>query len=182
MKTLIFFMVLLLCSEYSQAQTIELAEARINFQSVTQIDKNSFSVALREKYAGDFEKDPVKFVEKNFDIKQIISQVENKYKGYDSYLGIFRSRKGELICEFDNTGDILSSTLKFKNIFLPRGIRHQLYLEHQGWTMIRNVRAASMKRGIVKKDAYYITLKNGKQTKKLKIDAQKDIPTTVVTN
>lgn len=178
MKTLIFSFVLVLCAGFSQAQIIELEEARLSFSPVSLNDENSYSVEVLENYVGEFEKDPLAFMKNNFDIKEFIANVQSE--NYESYLVSFRSRKGELRAEFDKVGTLLNTNLKFKNILLPRDIRNQLYVEHKGWTMVKNVHIASSLKGVVNKDLYRITMVNGKQKKNLKIDSRKDIRTAMV--
>ena len=178
MKTLIFSIALVLCAGFSQAQIIELDEARVSFSPVSLIDENSFSVTVRENYAGEFEKDPLAFMKNNFDIREFISQLQGE--DYESYLVSFRSRKGELRAEFDKVGNLLATNLRFENIALPLDICHLLYREHKGWTMVKNVHIARSKKDVVNKDLYRITMRTGKEKKNLKIDARKDIRTAMV--
>lgn len=178
MKTLIISIALVLVAGISQAQIIELEEARVSFSPVSLIDENSFSVTVRENYTGEFEKDPLAFMKNNFDIREFISQLQGK--DYESYLVSFRSRKGELQAEFDKVGNLLSTNQRFENIALPLDICHQLYREHKGWTMVKNVHIASSKKDVVNKDLYRITMRNGKEKKNLKIDARNDIRTAMV--
>ena len=90
MKTLIISIALVLVAGISQAQIIELDEARVSFSPVSVIDENSFSVSILENYAGEFEKDPLAFMKNNFDILEFISQLPGD--DYESYLVSFRSR------------------------------------------------------------------------------------------
>lgn len=178
MKTLIISIALVLVAGISQAQIIELEEARVSFSPVSVIDENSFSVTIEENYAGEFQKDPLAFMKNNFDIMEFISQLPGD--DYESYLVSFRSRKGELRAEFDKVGNLLSTNQRFENISLPLDVCHQLYREQKGWTMVKNVHIASSKKDAVIKDFYRITMRNGKEKKNLKIDARKDIRTAVV--
>lgn len=187
MKTLIFSIVLVLCAGFIQAQNtesqrqiIELDEARIFFSPVSLNEENSYSIAVLENYSGEFEKNPLAFMKKNFNIWEFISQVQDE--DYDSYLVSIRSRKGELQAEFDKVGNLLNTNQRFENILLPRDIRVQLYQDHKGWTMVKNVHVARSWKGIVNKNLYRITLQNGKEKKNLKIDARKDIRTALVSN
>ena len=178
MKTLIFSIVFVVCAGISQAQIIELGEARVSFSPVSLIDENSFSVTVIENYVGEFEKDPLAFMKNNFDIRELISQV--KGEDYESYLVSFRSKKGELQAEFDKVGNLLGTNLRFEDILLPLDICHQLYREHKGWAMVKNVHIASSRKDIVNKDFYRITMRNGKEKKNLKIDARRDIRNAMV--
>lgn len=181
MKTLIFSFLLVLCAGFSQAQINELEEARISFgPEYLNYDNNHYRLDVLESYVGEFEKDPLAFMKNNFDIREFISQVQNE--DIESYLVSFRSRKGELRAEFDKAGTLLTTNSKFKNILLPRDICHQLYRDHKGWAMVKNVHIARSRNGMVKKDLYRITLKNGKEKKNLKIDARKDFRPAMASN
>ncbi len=180
MKTLIFSIVLVLCAGYSQAQITDLEEVRLSISPVDLNVANSFKVTIPENYVGEFEKDPLAFMKNNFDIREFISQVQSE--DYETYLVSFRSRKGELRAEFDKVGDLLSTNQRFENILLPMDICHQLYREHKGWAMVKNAHIARSRNGVVNKDLYHITLMNGKEKKKLKIDARKDIRNAMVSN
>lgn len=171
MKTLVFSFVLALCAGFGQAQITQLDEARLTYNPETLNAANHFKVTVLENYAGEFEKDPLAFMENNFDILDLISQV--KSGDYETYLVSFRSRKGEFRARFDKVGDLLDTNLKFKNILLPMDLCHQLYRDHKGWAMVKNVHIARNKNGVVKKDFYRITMKNGKEKKNLKIHARK---------
>lgn len=180
MKTLIFSIVLVLCAGFSQAQIIELEEARLSYNPVALDAANSFKVTVNENYIGEFEKDPLAFMKNNFDIQEFISQVESE--DYDYYLVSFRSRKGELRAEFDKVGNLLNTNQRFENILLPNDICHQLYRDHKGWEMVKNIHIGRSRNGVVNKDLYRITMMNGKQKKNLKIDAQKDNRTAMASN
>ena len=180
MKTLIFSIVLVLCAGFSQAQIIQLEETRVSYSPVSLYNGNQYSVTVLEDYVGEFEKDPLAFMKNNFDIEEFISQVQNE--DYEYFLVSFRSRKGELEAKFDKVGDLLNTNLKFTNILLPREINHQLYRDHKGWAMVKNVHIARTSKGDVKKDLYRITLKKGNQKKNLKIDALEDMGMAMVSN
>lgn len=152
-------------------KVIELNEAQVNFNPITSISAkgNSFSVKIKETAQGEFEKDPLAFMDKYFDINQVIDEIGNKR--HQSYQVSFRSRKGEMNAEFDNKGNLLSTYLKFSNVLVPYELKHQLYRDYKGWAMIKNQHIAKGRNGKVKSDFYRITMKNGNKKKNLKIDS-----------
>src|SRR5690606_2810673 len=138
---------------YSQ-EVIELNEAQVNYNPVTAIagKGNSFSVKIKEAAQGEFEKDPLSFMDKYFDINQVINEIGNKK--YQSYQVTFRSRKGQMNAEFDNKGNLLSTYLKFTNVLIPYELKNQLYKDYKGWAMIKNQHIAKGKNGEVNSDFY----------------------------
>ncbi len=54
---------------------------------------------------------------------------------------------------------------------MPQPVMQQLYLDNEGWSVVKNVHIAYGKNGKIDKSFYKVTLKNGKQERKVKIDA-----------
>lgn len=173
MKTLAISLVLVLAAAVSHAQgIIELNETRVDysplFSEMTQ-QGNLYYMKVKEKHVREFEKDPLTFLDKNFNAKQFIALVKDK--DYDSYQVNFKSKKGDLRAEYDKTGNLEYVFHKFKNIAMPNPVMQKLYMENEGWSVIKNVHIAYGKKGNIDKSFYKVTLKNGKQERKVKIDA-----------
>lgn len=172
MKTLFIYLVLVIWAGVSQAQEItELKEAKVGFAPLSSEvirDGNQFSFIVKESYAGDFEANPLAFMEANFDIHNFITVL--KGEKFDSFQVTFSSKKGHLLADFDKHGNLGTTSERFKNIFLPASLREQLYKDHKGWKMVKNVRVTRGENGMVDKEFYRITLRNGDQRKTLKID------------
>lgn len=173
MRTLVIYLVLVIWAGVMQAQEItELKEAKVGFaplsSEVTQ-DGDSYSFKVNEAYAGEFENDAIGFMNAYFDIDNFIASVEDK--DYIAYQVSFVSKKGQLVADFDDEGKLKQTSQRFKNILLPADLREELYRDHPGWTMIKNVRTGHGKNGLLEKDMYRIKLKNGNSRKTIKIDA-----------
>lgn len=172
MEKLVIFVALALSAVICNAQeVIELKEAKVEFSPVSQISTNSgnsFSVNIKENYSGEFENDPLTFAKNHFDIKEVISELG--VNAYNNYEVSFISKKGELKVNFDRKGKQTGSSMRFENIIVPSQLRHQLYRDFQGWTMVRSLHIASESNGRFQKDYYKVTMKKGNQTKKLKIN------------
>ena len=172
MKTLIFSLVMLLAGTIQAQEFTELKEAKVGFaplSSNVEREGNSFTFRINEGYKGEFEKDPLAFMEANFDIQNFISQV--KHEEYDSYEVSFVSGKGILKADFNKDGDLVKSSSRFKNIVLPEKLRDQLYRDHKGWAMTKNIHITAGRDGIVNKDYYKIKLENGKDRKRITLQA-----------
>ncbi len=172
MKTLFIYLVLVIWAGVSQAQEItELKEAKVGFAPLSSEvirDGNNYSFNVKETYTGEFEANPLAFMEAYFDIHNFIDEVRDEE--YDGYQVTFRSKKGRLQADFDERGNLQATSERFKNILLPANIREQLYREHKGWEMVKNIRMTRGENGLVNKEMYRIKLKNGTQRKILKID------------
>ncbi|GAB2771391.1 hypothetical protein [Salinimicrobium soli] len=184
MKTLVMYVVLLFWAGVSQAQEIEeLKEAKVGFAPLSSEvvrDGDSYSFKVNETYQGQFEKDPIAFMETYFDIGNFISSV--KGEEYDSYLVTLRSKKGNLKADFDKEGNLVRTSERFKDILLPEELRDQLLKDHEGWTMVKNVHVSTARDGIVNKDLYRIKLEKGDQRKNVKIDMTAAEGSIVVSN
>lgn len=172
MKKHIIILVLTLMAATTQAQNlIELKETTLNYNPLTyEIVEhgNNFAVKIRENSIGEFEKNPMAFMQKNFNIHQFLNEIGNR--GYDSYHVVFKSRKGALNAEYDNEGSLLSANFKFTNVLIPYELQRKLYQDYKGWEMIKNHHIAVEKEGIEKIDFYRVKMKNGNKTKNLRFD------------
>ena len=172
MKTLIVSILLVLSLAVSQAQEVTiLDEARIVFAPIdtdVSTDGDSFVYEIDEEYSGEFAENPIAFMNANFNIHEFIEQTEDK--NYDSYLVTFRSTNGLLVADFDKKGNLVQTSQNFKNVKLPLDIRSELYDTHKGWTMVKNKYRATTKGEIIDKEVYRVSLVNGKDKQKLKID------------
>lgn len=175
MKTLIISLVLVLAAAVTQAQgVIELNETRVDynplFSEMTQRG-NLYIMKVSENYKGGFEKDPMTFLNKNFDIKEFISFVKDNNQEYDSYEVNFTSNKGALKAKYDQFGNLEYITHRFRDITLPHALTQKIFLENEGWSVVKNMHVGSGKNGKIDKAQYIVTMENGKKKKNIKIDA-----------
>ncbi|WP_026934793.1 hypothetical protein [Christiangramia echinicola] len=171
MKTLIFSLLLIAVTTFSQAQEItQLEEAKVGFApldaKITR-DGDSFSYKVNEAYTGAFSKDAIGFMKANFDIKNFIAEYG---KDYVSYEVTFTSSNGYLSADFDQDGNLVKTFQKFKDIVLPLDIRREVYMANKGWTMTQNKYVASGRGDLIEKEIYKIKLENGNQKRTMKID------------
>ena len=184
MKTLFIFLAFFVGTATASAQeVIELKEAKVDFipmaSEFTQ-DGNKFTFALKESYHGEFEKDPLAFMNQNIDMERFLDLVKDKK--YSQYQVKLKSSKGTLQADFDRNGKLRSTTERFEDIAVPRELMAQLLRDHQGWTMVKNIHVTKGEKGRVAKEFYKIKLENGKQSKKIKIDVDNDNLDEVASN
>lgn len=173
MKTLVIFLVLAMAAVMSNAQgLIELKEARVEFNpldnQVSQVG-NRFSYTVKEKYSGEFQKDPLAFVKQHFDVNQFIEEVSDK--GYSSYEVSFKTNKGDLLAKYNSNGELLNTFQKFENVAMPNAVYHQIYRENLGWSMVKNQHIKKEKDGVINQNFYKVTMKKGNKKRNLKLEA-----------
>ncbi len=158
----------------TQAQhVIELQEAILIAPNSTQISsqEDNFTFTVTEKYGQEFSKDPIAFQRRNFNILEYI----NHFKGrdYNTFYVILKSSNGLLKVQYDKNGKLLRNSQWFSDVELPGKIMRQLQKEHNGWVMTQNKSFSKGKGAMTQKIVYRIKLKNGDETRRIKI---KSIP------
>jgi hypothetical protein len=108
-------------------------------------------------------------MEAYFDINAFIEAVGKD--DYDSYDVSFVSKKGILKAIFDRDGKLVRSSSRFKNIRLPEKLRSQLYRDHKGWAMTKNIHITRGSKEILGKNYYKVKLENGNDRKKVIFEA-----------
>ena len=128
---------------------------------------NDVTILVSESAAGEFKKDPLLFVQKNFDAKRFI--LENELRKIDFFTVSFRSTSGYVNAKFDETGAITSTYQKFRDIIMPVEINREVFRDNHGWTMVSNEPVTKTKGTETIKDVYKVKLKNGNKTKNLRL-------------
>lgn len=152
----------------AQAQkVIQLDAANLEYTPEKLIpapDESGLFLLVKENYRNEFISNPIRFIENNFDISMVdisnFEEVEVK----------FSSSKGYLKATYNNEGKLLRTYQHFEDIVLPLAIRTQVFSENLGWTMVGNKYTAKGKENRINKELYKIKLKNGKQSKRVKIE------------
>lgn len=183
MKTLIFSFLLLAVTAFTQAQEIQLEEARVGFAPIDAKitkDADAYSYRINENYAGQFMKDPIAFMKENFDINNFMAEVANEK--YDSYQVTFKSGQGLLKAHYNKNGELVRTFQKFENIVLPLDVRREVYNTTKGWTMIENKYIASGNSDLIEKEVYKVKLEKGNKTQTIKLDGRSLGRTSVASN
>ncbi len=172
MKNLGIFLALTFWAVVTNAQQVTvLDEAKVGFAPISSEvtgDGDRYSFTVNESYYREFEMDPLAFMDNYFNIDNFIDEVKDK--GFDSYEVSFKSSKGSLRASFDKDGNLGKTKQRFVNILLPEELRHQLYRDHKGWTMVKNVHIARGESGAIARSFYKIKLEKDGNKKRIKID------------
>ena len=132
--------------------------------------KSVIAISLKEQHEGEFSKDPVTFMVNNVDASKILEELQGE--GALGFMVIFKTRKGQLIGNYDALGRMQSYSMNFKNIALPSDIVWKLYDEHRGWQMVENTRIVKRGNTPKSKETYKVVMKNGKSKKNLKFESE----------
>lgn len=167
----VFFCAALLISLVMKAQQIQLEEAEVLYKpQVTEVKSNysgsTYEVKVYEKVKGDFHRDPVSFMKKNLEMKNLIPMFNESDQ---SFTVNFNSNKGRLIASFNEKGELLSTSQNFENVALPLNLHRELYRNYPGWKMISNKYVAIGNSTSVEKQEFHIKLKKGKLTKNISL-------------
>lgn len=170
MKPMMILLLILCWIGNAEAQVVtQLEEAKVTYSPevsvVTDLDNVEFKV--KEKYAGHFAENPIRFMQENFDIAELLSAIDTE--DFEEIQVSFVNRKGYLKATFDKDGYLLATSQQFKDIALPRDVREQLYNENKGWSMTKNKYVASGKGSMIQKEKYRIRLNNGDKNKNITI-------------
>ena len=170
---LLFFVVSVNAQEVTKLKTTTVTFEPFVTDVISFVDNNAFMV--KESYAGEFSKNPIKFMNENFDIQNFISYLDQKKStdlqksNFESYQVTFSSNKGYLEAKFSKDGELTGTAQNFKNILVPLNVRRELYTNYKGWNMVKNTYTASGKSDQIDKELYRIKLKNGNKSQIVKI-------------
>jgi len=184
MKAIMYYLFVLSCifSVQAQEEVIELDPANLNYFETAFIKTglNEYQFKINEEYAGQFSINPIEYVKTNFDINQFIAAIDNE--DYDSYEVNFRSSKGFLNASYDKEGNLVSTFQQFKNIYVPKDIRDDLYANYKGWSMVKNKYVASGKLDRIDRAVFKIRLERGKEHQNIKITPKARMNSGVASN
>jgi len=158
MKKPILIILLLALSSQVYSQVTELKEVLItavNYKYLNSVDSEDTDVSvqlLEEKVAMHNLKDSDLYDD-----------------DYDTYHITFFIPDGKILAAYDKDGKLIRTIEKFKNVKLPMKVRDAIAKRYPNWRMVEDVYRVNYHKGAVKKQ-YKVTLKNGDETLKAKLD------------
>ena len=166
------FLLAFIATGHSQ---IVLDEAKVDYKKASmKLDPSSQTLVIQipEKKVGEFGKDPLVFMKKNFDVKKFMEDnSDQKFTGFDVN---FVSTKGQLLARFSGEGELISSQQKFKNARLPHDVQLELAQLYNG-AIIKKTRSFAHSKGwVIDKQYYKIKLDDGERTRRVRIDRNAD--------
>ena len=170
MRNLIFCLFLIGGMSIGHSQIV-LKEAKVDYNRASmQVDPVTKSVQLEipETYVGEFQEDPLSFIQENFSIQQLV-EANRKFK-FDSYDVYFTSRKGKVLAKFDKNGELISSYHRFKNVELPEDVKMQILQNYKNSKVVNNRHILSTRNLLIDKEFYKVKIQDGNKTKRLRIE------------
>lgn len=172
MKKLILLLLFVAFLSQGQAQVIMLDELTLKSNpSLLKLENENSSLRINipEKYAGHFYSNPLKFARENFDVQQLVDA--NIGSDIDRYEVVFKTNKGALDVIFDNDGRLISTYQHFKNVPMSKDIVVGIMKDNPGYLILDNKHIASSKGSwVADKEFYKVKLKNGKDSKTVRVD------------
>ncbi|WP_029036863.1 hypothetical protein [Salinimicrobium xinjiangense] len=175
MKKLVLCLLLFgfLSSGHSQ---ILLDEAKVDYRKESmRLDPNtnSLEIEIPEKTVGEFQRDPLAFMKNSFDIQQFIA--DNEESGYHSYQVNFISNKGFLVARFNQSGELVSSFQKFKDVRLPENARLQILEKYRDAAILGNRYVASTKGWDIHKAYFKVKVRDAEGIQRLRINKDREL-------
>lgn len=134
-------------------------------------DGKYYTFTIEEKYVGEFEEDPIKFLNTYFDGPKFINKVLDR--NISSVEMDFRTSTGGLKATLDKNGEIERTFHECQDLLLPKEVRKEIYRDYKGWTMVENNHIAKGKAGKIDKEFYKIKLVKDGEVKKVNIHLDK---------
>ncbi|MBZ9632276.1 hypothetical protein LB465_15950 [Salegentibacter sp. LM13S] len=160
---------------YSQG-VIKLDELKMEYNPKSlEIDESSNSLTFKvsEDYIGQFHSNPMRYAKENFSIMDFIEA--NRDKEYSTYVVSFITNKGNLKVNYNNKGEIISSSQKFTDINLPYNSLISVLKANEGYSIVGTKHLAfSRSGGEINKEFYKVKLENGNKSKTVKMNINRD--------
>jgi len=170
MKKLIFCLLLFVGMGIGHSQIV-LKESKVEYiPRSLEMDavSNSVSLTIPESYVGEFEEDPLTFIQDNFNINQLIR--DNEQNDYDSYQVFFKSKKGRVLANFDKEGELVTTFHRFKNVNLPDDVRLEILRGHKNSKVVKNTHILTTKDLMINKEYFIVKIKAGNATRRLRVE------------
>lgn len=170
MKNLILCLLLMGFISIGHSQIV-LKETKVEFIPYSlKVDPitNSVAVKISESYYGEFHEDPLAFIEGHFDIDRFVK--ENADQGFDSYNVTFKTSKGNVMANYDNEGELVSTYQRFKNVDLPDDVKLELLQQYRHAQILKNSHVVTSKKWMIDKEFYKVKIRDGDKVRRMKIN------------
>lgn len=174
MKKLAVYFMFVMFTGIVSAQVTELKEARVGFDPLLPeivVSGNTYRITPKEKYAGEFEQDPMAYLNNYCNIEAFIDLVQDD--NTSEYVVDIKSDKGNMQAKYCGEGNLKKVTCKLKNVLLPEDIREEVYRKYKGWIIVQNVHVVKGRNGKVGAEYYKIKLENNGRFQTLRINRNK---------
>ena len=128
---------------------------------------NSATLKITEAAVGDFQKDPLTFIEDKFDIQNFIAL--NQEYNFDSYDIHFKTKNGFVKARYDKEGEIISTYQRFKNLALPDDVKLEILTNYKNSQVLKNSHIVTSKNLMVDKEIFKVKIQDGTKVRTLRL-------------
>ncbi len=99
--------------------------------------------------------------------KFIAYDLGKKNEGFEEYLLVTKSKAGSLVATYDEKGKLTRVVENYKKVRLPHQVIYSIYKNYPQWSIVNDKFLYTQRDGDVTKKEYNVTIKKGKETRKL---------------
>lgn len=172
MKTLIICLLLVGMIHTGHSQIV-LTEARVEYTPYSmKADPvtNMVTLDIKENHVGEFQEDPLAFIRDRFYIHQFIK--ENEDRNFIFYEVNFKTKKGNVLARYDEDGEMVSTTQRFKNVTLPDDVKLEILRNYKHSRILKNKHIVTSKNWLVDKEYFKVKIQDGDQVRRMRIERQ----------
>lgn len=139
-------------------QLDEVTVVAYNYKYLSAVDNSEAPVPIQrlEREVADFQ----------------VTETDAYLDDFDTYTVSFRIPEGKIVAVYDNHGTIIKTIERFQNFQLPENIRMKLKKDFPNWDVVKDVYTVSYSTKKGGKKLYRIKMKNGKETIRLRMNAE----------
>lgn len=170
MKTLILCLLLVAFIGTGHSQIV-LEETRVDYSPVSmKVDPitNSVTIKITEAGVGEFQKDPLAFIQDKFDVQHLIA--ENQEYEFDGYNVYFKTNKGVVSAIYDKEGKMISTHQRFKNVALPDDVKLEILRKYRNSQVLKNNHVVTSKNWMIDKEFYKVKIQDGDKVRRLRFN------------
>jgi hypothetical protein len=141
-------------------QLDEVVVTAVNYKYLSAVDNSEAPVPIQrlEREVADFR----------------VTDTDAYLDEYDTYLVTFTIPDGKIVAVYDKNGQIIKTIERFKNFQLPEHIYVTLKNDFPKWDIVKDVYLVTYANSKGSNKLYRIKLKNGKETIRLRVNAEGD--------
>lgn len=172
MKKLILYLLLagVIQSGHSQIVLEEAELKYVPYSMKADPVTNMVTIKIKEKHVGEFQNDPLAYIENRFNLHQFIE--ENQDREFDSYQVDFKTRKGKVRAWYDNEGEMVSTYQRFKNVQLPDDVKLEIFRNYKNSRILKNKHTVTSRNYLVDKEYFTVKIVDGDKNRRIRVERE----------
>lgn len=170
MKTLIINLLLVGMIPLGHAQIV-LKEAEVKYSRYSmEADPvtNAVTLEIKENHVGEFQEDPLAFIEDRFNIQQLVKV--NEDRNFILYEVYFKTQNGNVLAKYDKDGEMVSTHQRFKNVALPDDVKLEILRNFRNSRILKSKHIVTSKNWLIDKEFFKVKIQDGDRVRQLKIE------------